>query len=312
MPLRSGRGSRATEEAAMADNPLVAFQEAMRAAGVFLAADAHITPDGQLHRARAADDKPGALSIWYNFHPDAPASGVAGNWRTGHSVKWCSKRLSALTSAERETLRRRIEQERAEAQAETERRHADAAARALRIWTDSAPANPNHAYLTRKGIPAGIARQRGDMLILPITGFDGDLRGVQTISPTGEKRFTKGMQKQGAFIRTDGMPSPDTRLLICEGWATAQTLAALSPGAVVIAALDAGNLQAVAVEARRRFPCIDLVIAADADAVGLEKAKAAATASRARWIWPRFPEDAPAGLTDFNDWRVWRKRQVAS
>ena len=291
---------------------MVAFYDALQSAGVGPASPSALVADGQLHRHHIEGDRPGTLNGWHVLHLDDPASGAAGSWKAGSSIKWCSKRESALTSSERALLSQRIEQDRRRAQAETERRHKEAAARALRVWNDSAPANPSHAYLTRKGIPAGIARQRGDMLILPITGFDGDLRGVQAISPTGEKRFTKGMHKQGAFIRTDGMPSPDTRLLICEGWATAQTLAALSPGAVVIAALDAGNLQAVAVEARRRFPLIDLVVAADADPVGLEKAKAAATASRARWIWPRFPEDAPAGLTDFNDWRVWRKRQVAS
>ncbi|MDA8151820.1 MAG: toprim domain-containing protein [Acidithiobacillus sp.] len=296
----------------MVNNPLVAFQEAMRAAGVFLAADVHITPDGQLHRARAADDKAGALSIWYNFHPDAPASGAAGNWRTGAKLTWCGKRLSALTASERVEIARRITEDRKRAQEATEARHAAASAKAIRIWNDSAPASPNHPYLLKKQIAPGVSRQRGDMLILSITGFDGDLRGVQTISPTGEKRFTKGMHKQGAFIRTDGMPSPDSRLIIAEGWATASTLAALSPGACVLAALDCGNMQAVAVEARRRFPLIDLVVAADSDPVGMEKAKAAAVASRAKWIWPRFPKDAPAGLSDFNDWHVWRKSQGVS
>lgn len=291
----------------MVNNPLVAFQEAMRASGVFLAADAHITPDGQLHRARAADDKAGALSIWYNFHPDAPASGAAGNWRTGARLTWCGKRQSALTASERALLSQRIEQDRKRAQEAQEARHRDAAAKAIRIWADAAPACPDHPYLTRKQIAPGVSRQRGDMLILPITGFDGDLRGVQTISPTGEKRFTKGMHKQGAFIRTDGMPSPDSRLLICEGWATGQTLSALSPGAVVLAALDCGNMQAVAVEARRRFPALDIVICADLGEIGMTKAKAAAVASRAKWIWPHLPDDAPAWVNDFNDLQIWRQ-----
>ncbi len=290
-------------------NTVEQFRHALADAGIHLAADAHITPDGHLHRARAADDKAGALSIWYNFHPDAPASGVAGNWRTGARLTWCAKRLSALTASERAEIVRRITEDRKRAQEAQEARHKAAANRALWIWSNAQPARPEHPYLQKKMIAPGISRHRGDMLILPVTGFDGDLRGVQTISPTGEKRFTKGMQKQGAFIRTDGVPSPDTRLLICEGWATAQTLAALSPGAVVLAALDAGNLQAVAVEARRRFPHIDLIVAADADSVGMAKAKAAAIASRARWIWPRFPKDAPAGLSDFNDWQAWRKSQ---
>jgi putative DNA primase/helicase len=294
-------------------NTVEQFRHALADAGIHLAADAHITPDGHLHRARAADDKAGALSIWYNFHPDAPASGAAGNWRTGARLTWCGKRLQSLSHAERETLRLRIEQDKKRAQVATEARHAAASAKAIRIWTGSAPANATHPYLEKKMIAPGISRQSGDNLILPVTDFDGHLRGLQFIAPDGSKRFLTGMKKSGCFIRTDGMPSPDARLLICEGWATGQTLAALSPGVVVLAALDAGNLQAVACEARRRFPHIDLVIAADLGEVGMTKAKAAAIASRGRWIWPRLPDDAPAWVNDFNDWSAWRKSQrVAS
>ena len=288
-------------------NPIAQFTEAMRGAGVFLAADARIIPDGTLHRARAADDKAGALSIWYNFHPDAPASGVAGNWRTGARLTWCGKRLQSLSHAERETLRLRIEEDKRRAQVATEARHRAAAAKAARIWQQSAPAAARHPYLERKGIAPGIARQHGDALILPITDFNGTLHGLQFIDEQGQKRFISGMAKAGHFIPTHAEPDGTRPLWIAEGWATASTLAMLKPGVCVIAALDAGNLQAVAVEARRRFPQIDLVIAADADAVGMEKAKAAAVESRAKWIWPRFPKDAPEGLSDFNDWSQWRK-----
>ena len=291
----------------MVNNPLVAFQEAMCAAGVFLAADAHITPDGQLHRARAADDKAGALSIWYNFHPDAPASGAAGNWRTGAKLTWCGKRLSALTASERALLSQRIEQDKRRAQEATEARHRDAAAKAIRIWTDAAPASPRHPYLERKGISPGIARQSGGALVLPVVDFSGALHGLQFIAEDGGKKFLSGMAKQGHFIPVTGMPSPDARLLICEGWATGQTLAALSPGAVVLAALDCGNMQAAACEARRRFPALDIVICADLGEIGMTKAKAAAVASRAKWIWPHLPDDAPAWVNDFNDLQIWRQ-----
>ncbi|MHB8224438.1 hypothetical protein [Acidithiobacillus sp.] len=219
----------------MVNNPLVAFQEAMQAAGVFLAADTHITPDGQLHRARAADDKAGALSIWYNFHPDAPASGAAGNWRTGARLTWCGKRLQALTSVERETLRLRIEEDKRRAQVATEARHRDAARRALRVWNDSAPAAARHPYLDRKGIAPGIARQSGASLVLPIVDFIGQLRGLQFIDAEGQKRFISGMAKAGHFIPSGGTPSPDRPLWIAEGHATACTLSALQPGVVVIA-----------------------------------------------------------------------------
>lgn len=293
----------------MQNDPVTQFRQALADAGVILALHSPIIADGALHRAPLVTDRPGQKTAWYRLHLDTPIAGAGGDWRQGLSIRWSMKRPSALTTKEREMLQLRIERERTERQAELEAQHKEAARRALWIWNHADSAKADHAYLRRKQIRPGIARQRGDLLILPITGFDGDLRGIQTINPAGEKRFTRGMQKQGAFIRVDAMPSPDKQLIVAEGWATASSLAGLSPGACVIAALDAGNLQAVATEARRRFPRIDLVIAADADLVGMEKAKAAAIAANGKWIWPRFPKDAPAGLSDFNDWIVWRRSQ---
>ena len=297
----------AAQWVAVMDNPIEQFRAALADAGITLHPSATIRADGALHRARAADDKAGALSIWFVLHPDAPASGAAGNWKTGARLTWCGKRQSALTATERAEIARRITEDRERAQVATEARHRDAAAKAARIWQQSAPAAARHPYLERKGIAPGIARQHGDALILPITDFNGTLHGLQFIDEQGQKRFISGMAKAGHFIPTHAEPDGTRPLWIAEGWATASTLAMLKPGVCVIAALDAGNLQAVAVEARRRFPQIDLVIAADADAVGMEKAKAAAVESRAKWIWPRFPKDAPEGLSDFNDWSQWRK-----
>lgn len=293
----------------MQNDPITQFRQALEDAGVVLATHTPIIADGALHRAPLVTDRLGQKTAWYRLHLDSPIAGAGGDWRQGLSVRWSMKRPSALTNKEREMLQQRIKREQAERQAELDAQHKEAAKRALWIWDHADSAKRDHEYLRRKQIRPGIARQRGDLIILPITGFGGDLRGIQTISPTGEKRFTKGMQKQGAFIRVDAMPSPDRQLIACEGWGTSSSVAELSPDACVIAALDAGNLQHVAVEARRRFPRIDLVIAADADPVGMEKAKAAAIAANGKWIWPRFPKDAPAGLSDFNDWIVWRRSQ---
>ncbi|MHB1322332.1 MAG: toprim domain-containing protein [Acidithiobacillus ferrivorans] len=287
----------------------IEFFNALQSGGVGPASPSALVADGLLHRHRIEGDKPGSLNGWHVLHLDSPASGAGGSWKAGHSAKWCSKRLSALTASERALLSQRIEQDRKRSQEAQEARHKDAAARALHIWKPLPPASPRHPYLERKGIAPGIARQSRGALVLPVVDFTGQLWGCQFIGPDGSKRFLSGMKKSGCFIRTDGMPSPDSRLLICEGWATGQTLAALSPGAVVLAALDAGNLQAVAVEARRLFPALDIVIAADLGEAGMTKAKAAAIASRARWIWPKLPADAPAWVNDFNDWHTWRKSQ---
>lgn len=297
----------------MVNNPLVAFQEAMRASGVFLAADAHITPDGQLHRARAADDKAGALSCWYNFHPDAPASGAAGNWRTGARLTWCGKRLQALTASERALLSQRIEQDRKRAQEATEARHKDAAARALHTWKPLPPASPNHPYLLKKQIAPGIARMSRGALVLPVVDFSGALHGLQFIDEQGQKRFISGMAKAGHFIPTGKAPDGTRPLYIAEGWATAATIQAMRPNVCTIAACDAGNLPSVATAARKRWSGIDLVVCPDFDAIGRQKGQEAAIAARARILKPdRLPSDLPAWVSDWNDWRQFQRQGVAS
>ncbi len=294
------------------DNLADTFRSALADAGVVLHASEPIIPDGLLHRCRSADDRPGKRSVWYRLHPDTPPSGAGGDWRTGASITWTSRRQS--TDTERQRLRERIDAERAQRQTELDRQRRECAERAQAFWKRAEPASASHPYLRRKQIPAGIARQIGDLLALPVTDLDGRLWGLQTIAADGTKRFSRGMGKAGHFIAVNGMPESGRRLLICEGWATATSLAGISPADIVLAALDAGNLLPVAMEVRKRFPAMDMVIAADADPVGMEKARKAAIASHARLIWPRFPSDAPAGLNDFNDWLVWRRsqREVAS
>jgi phage/plasmid primase-like uncharacterized protein len=101
-----------------------------------------------------------------------------------------------------------------------------------------------------------------------------------------------------------------SRVILCEGWATGCTLAEDEPTARVLAAIDAGNLEPVAMAARRRWPSTEMVIAGDDDRLtvgnpGVTKAKAAAVASGALLALPQWPQDAPEHLTDFNDLAVW-------
>ena len=152
------------------------------------------------------------------------------------------------------------------------------------------------------------ARQSGASLVLPVVDFTGQLWGVQFIQPDGSKRFISGMAKQGHFIPTGGHPDGTRPLWIAEGWGTASTLATMRPNVCTIAACDAGNLHSVAIEARRRWPALDIVIAGDFDAVGTTKAKDAAIAARASILPP--PAQIPPGCTDWNDWANHR-REVA-
>ena len=290
-------------------NIIEQFLAALAAGGIELAKGERIIPDGKLHRVCLATDKPGQRTGWYRLHLDPPPAGVAGDWRTGCRVKWCATRPERLTTDERDALLRRIEQERATAQTEREAQHYEAAKRGAWVWKHAKPAAPNHDYLRRKGLEPGIARQRGDALVLPVLDFPGYLRGVQYIRPDGQKRFLSGMKKAGAFIPVAEKPDGKRQLWIAEGWATACTLQALRPLVCVIAGLDAGNLQAVASEARRRWPALDIVVCPDFDRAGRQKGQEAAEKARAKILPP--PAEIPPGCTDWNDVMTARRQGVA-
>jgi len=281
------------------------FRNALADAGVILHPSESIRADGVLHRARSADDRPGKLSCWYRLHLDSPIAGAGGDWRTGARLTWCAKRLSALTSAEREALRLRIEQDRRRAQAETERRHRDAAARAARIWANAKPASPAHPYLQRKGIAPGIARESRGALVLPVVDLDKALHGLQFIDEQGGKKFLRDTAKKGHFLPVTG-PLDDSRpIYLVEGWATGMTVASMRPSVQVAAAGDAGNLLPLAIAVRERWPNVSLVIAPDFDEVGQAKGHDAAIAARAK-ILP-MPVEIPHGCSDWNDWANYRR-----
>ncbi len=201
-----------------------------------------------------------------------------------------------VPAADRELIERAKRQE----QAERERRHADAADRARTLWERAQPAT-SHGYLTAKGIKPYGARTLSGLLALPVQDFDGQIHSLQFIAGDGGKKLLSGGQKKGRFISVRWTGAD--RLLICEGFATGASLAEIEQGSDVLAAIDAGNLLHVACEARRRFPGREIVICADNDPVGVEKAHAAAAASRALVA---IPETEGA---DFND---MHRREVAA
>ena len=284
------------------------FFHVLQKSGVAPSSVSELVADGRLHRHHVDGDRRGTRNGWHVLHLDPPASGSGGSWRTGARVNWCAKHFRTLNHVELAILRRRIEQERATAQTEREAQHYEAAKRGAWVWKHAKPAAPNHDYLCRKGLEPGIARQRGDALVLPVLDFPGYLRGVQYIRPDGQKRFLSGMKKAGAFIPVAEKPDGKHQLWIAEGWATACTLQALRPLICVIAGLDAGNLASVAIEARRRWPALDIVVCPDFDSVGTTKGRDAALAARARILPP--PAEIPPGCTDWNDFMALRRQAV--
>ncbi len=290
------------------NDPRLELFHTLQAAGAAPASPAELVPDGNLHRHHVEGDRAGTRNGWHVLHLDPPASGGGGSWKTGARVNWCAKHFRTLNHVELAILRRRIEQERATAQTEREAQHYEAAKRGAWVWKHARPAAPNHDYLRRKGLEPGVGRQRGDALVLPVLDFPGYLRGVQYIRPDGQKRFLSGMKKAGAFIPVAEKPDGKRQLWIAEGWATACTLQALRPLVCVIAGLDAGNVASVAIEARRRWPALDIVVCPDFDSVGRQKGQEAAEKARAKILPP--PAEIPPGCTDWNDFMASRRQGV--
>ena len=187
------------------------------------------------------------------------------------------RRLSAA-----ELAQQKAEREAKAAQAAAERRaKADAAAADARQRLAAAgPADPAHTYLKRKGVaPVPTLRQDGAALVIPFENHAGT-RGVQIITPDGQKLFQRGASFKGCWWwarpPADGVAAP--LIIITEGVADALTVAAAVNEAAVACALSASNLTAVAGALRRCWPAAKIIVAADADEVGraaAEKAQAA-------------------------------------
>ena len=287
------------------------FRQVLADAGLPAAPETNFICDGELHRFRVESDKRGSRNGWYVLHLDGVPAGAFGSWRAGISENWCSKGQEQLTEAERRQLRERMEKARTARQSQLKQRHATAAHRARRIWKSTKPAAPDHPYLVKKKVNSFRARQLGPALVLDIRDIRGELSSIQFIQPDGSKKLLSGGAKQERFIpvTTAEGTEPET-VLICEGWATGATLADSMPGAMVVAAIDAGNLPAVAVAIRQRWPACDLIVCGDDDRKtegnpGAVAARKAAELSAARLALPEWPEGCPVHLSDFNDLATW-------
>lgn len=249
------------------------------------------------------------------FDRGLPVCVIAGDWSTGAEARWIAEAGKTLTDAERRELKHRIAETKQAREAELASLWEHAAIRAAQRWHYSVPAGQSHAYLLRKGIQPHSARQQGQELVLLLTDFNGKAWSLQTIDGVGNKRLMSGGRKAGNFIVIGGPDNP-ARVLICEGFATGCTLAEMDPAALVLAAVDAGNLRAVTTGARNRWPDADIIVCGDDDRQtsgnpGVTAARSAAIAAGAKLALPQWPEGTPLHLTDFNDLVNWQRESAA-
>jgi len=219
---------------------------------------------GKWHRFPGFGKGPTNRSAWCRLFPDEQG-GAFGDWSSGLNEVWLTRRKTWQTKSEREAFRQQIKASKELAEAKRNRNYANSAKKAEAVWEHLAPAPSDHPYLIRKRIQPHGARIYENQLVLPVGDFTDRLTSLQFISPNGNKQLLKGGRKQGCYIPVAGDPDNHSRIIICEGWATGCSLAEDETSALVIAAIDAGNLAPVAVAARDVRPNAEIVIAGDDD-----------------------------------------------
>jgi P4 family phage/plasmid primase-like protien len=247
---------------------IASFGEAMAAAGINPPDD--IIPDGKLHRFPTngqRDDDAG----WYVLFLDGIPAGAFGDWRSDVSQAWCSLSPSHMTEAEYAEHRNRIATLKRYHAEEKRRRHAEASARARKIWEAAAPATDAHPYLSRKRVHAhGLRVDDDNWLIVPVLGPDGALWSLAFIAADGDKQFLRGGRIGGGVYLIGDVHDV---LVITEGYATGASIHEATGHAVAVA-FSVGNLLPVAQALRGKYADIRIVIAGDHDEHGVGQAKA--------------------------------------
>ena len=283
------------------NDPIEQFSDAIRSAG--LPPPDTIIDDGAIHRF-STNGKPSDDSGWYSLHTDGIPAGIFGCFRSGLRSTWCAKSDSTMTDAEREANRQGIEAMQAQREAELMQRQQAAATDAARRFK-AATVCTQHDYLTRKGIkPHGVRAEADGFLIVPMRDTDGKLWNIERINPAdgSDKKGLYGGRRTGLYF---SIGKPDCALIVCEGFATGASIHEATGNAVAVA-FNAGNLEAVAVALRAKYPALKIIIGADDDwktdgNPGMTKATAAALAVGGFVAVPIFPADRPDKATDFND-----------
>lgn len=261
------------------------------------------TPEitGRLLRFHVPGDRQRSKNGWYICYPDGVPSGAFGDWKTDSHFNWCAKQK--LNYYEAEAHRMRIAEAKRQREQEQDERQIRAALDACGIWGRAQPAKLDHGYLKRKAIKPFFVRQQQGILIVPLIDIDRKLMNIQRIWPDGTKRFLAGGKISGCFCQL-GKLEPDSKVIICEGFATAATIREAT-GDTVLAAMNAGNLLRVACAVRKKHPGADIHIFGDDDRKtpgnpGRTKANEAALAVNGLVTFPPFCCES-CRCSDFND-----------
>lgn len=263
--------------------------------------------DGSLHRCGTAEKEHGRDGA-YIIHLHEPYALWWKNWRTGDEGTHTAKTKGRMSQEERSLFHARLAKEKVQREADRQQRYHDAATKAQHIWKTAIAATGAHPYLVTKQVPAyGLKVAHDGCLIIPVLNPKGQPQSLQFISANGaggnQKRFLSGGKTaEGFFSIPSHDHATDGVLCITEGYATAASIH-LATGYGVLVAFNAGNLEAVALLARKQYPERKIILCADNDLnnavnTGVVKATKAAQAIAGLLAVPSAHLDKN---TDFND-----------
>ncbi|HGC1006370.1 TPA: LPD7 domain-containing protein, partial [Escherichia coli] len=273
--------------------------------------------DGAIHRVATRDDKKGAKSGAYKAYLDGRPAGWYRDYRSADDspTNWVFSGGEQHDPLARLHLRAFAQQQRDDNARKLQQQY-NKQARYARSYINGLPQATAHEYLTRKGIRAapGVRLNNKNELVIPFSNGRGEIRSYQRIPVTGGKdaRILKDSEKTGNWF-TFGTPENGRPLLFAEGYATAASLHEAT-GLPVLMTVDAGNMIAVAENARQIWTDSPFVFCADNDHQreinkGVFSATKAAEVTNGEVIIPAFTEEEKAqGLTDFNDLDASRGR----
>jgi putative DNA primase/helicase len=175
-----------------------------------------------------------------------------------------------------EQQRRERESRNAAAAEEDARKREQARQQAAEIWKRCTPVEA-HEYLTSKAIkphavrlysgPLSIGKENpmrcNGALAVPIRDALGELHSLEFIGAEGQKRYLPNGAKAGNYC---AIGKASGRIIIAEGYATAASVHD-STGNAVAVAFDAQNLEPVATAIRAKYSDLEIIIAADNDAL---------------------------------------------
>ena len=256
--------------------------------------------DGTIQRFKnEGDDKPNS---WYVGYRDGDfETGAFGCWKLGVSETFCNKEASDFTPEEKKAYAIKQSEMRQLHEADKRAKHQQAETSVNERWTQAEQVD-SHQYLADKGVRSYDLRVDRGALLVPLFNIDGEMVNIQSISPNGDKYFTKGGRKKGCFYLLGDVT--DT-IIFCEGYSTGASIYEATKIAVAIC-FDAGNLLPVALELSTKHPNAKLLVAGDDDRhneVNTGRIKACETATHVGGsvVFPVFDEHEKDNPTDFND-----------